>query len=131
MIDEPEKQSQSPMAYNWTKDGNLGVFGSSGYGKSTTLLTTILGLAENLAPEEAHFYLLDYGNGSLLPLRQLPHTADYFTIDEELKREKLVKLIREEIAKRKIAFQQSEVSNIHMYNKLSTEKLPLLYIGSG
>ncbi|MFJ7825344.1 type VII secretion protein EssC [Psychrobacillus sp. NPDC096623] len=128
MIDEPEKQSQTPIAYNWTKDGNLGVFGSSGYGKSTTLLTTVLGLAENLTPEEAHFYLLDYGNGSLLPLRQLPHTADYFTIDEELKREKLVKLLKEEIAKRKIAFQQSEVSNIHMYNKLSTEKLPLLYM---
>lgn len=128
MIDEPEKQSQSPIAYNWTKDGNLGVFGSSGYGKSTTMLTTLLGLAENLSPEQAHFYLLDYGNGSLLPLKQLPHTADYFTIDETLKREKLVKLIKEEIAKRKIAFQQSEVSNIHMYNKLSTEKFPLLYL---
>ena len=128
MIDEPEKQSQSPISYNWTKDGNLGVFGSSGYGKSTTMLTTLLGLAENLSPEQAHFYLLDYGNGSLLPLKQLPHTADYLTIDESLKREKLVKLIKEEIAKRKIAFQQSEVSNIHMYNKLSTEKLPLLYL---
>ncbi|MET0960455.1 MAG: type VII secretion protein EssC, partial [Psychrobacillus psychrotolerans] len=128
MIDEPEKQSQSPIAYNWTKDGNLGVFGSSGYGKSYTLLTTILGLAENLSPEEANFYLLDYGNGSLLPLRQLPHTADYFTIDEELKREKLVKLMKEEITKRKVTFQQSEVSNIHMYNNLSKEKLPLLYI---
>ncbi len=128
MIDEPEKQSQSPIAYNWTKDGNLGVFGSSGYGKSYTLLTTILGLAENLSPVEANFYLLDYGNGSLLPLRQLPHTADYFTIDEELKREKLVKLMKEEITKRKVTFQQSEVSNIHMYNNLSTKKLPLLYI---
>ncbi|WP_445677981.1 type VII secretion protein EssC [Psychrobacillus sp. FSL K6-1415] len=128
MIDEPDKQSQSPVAYNWTKDGNLGVFGSSGYGKSYTLLSTILGLAENLSPEEVNFYLLDYGNGSLLPLRQLPHTADYFTIDEELKRDKLVKLIKEEIAKRKIAFQKSEVSNIQMYNKLSTQALPLLYI---
>ena len=128
MIDEPEKQSQSTIAYNWTKDGNLGVFGSSGYGKSYTLLTTLLGLAENLSPEEANFYLLDYGNGSLLPLRQLPHTVDYFTIDEELKRDKLVKLIKEEITKRKFTFQQTEVSNIHMYNNLSTEKLPLLYI---
>ena len=128
MIDEPDKQSQSPVAYNWTKDGNLGVFGSSGYGKSYTLITTLLGLAENLSPGEAIFYLLDYGNGSLLPLKQLPHAADYFTIDEELKRDKLVKLIKEEITKRKIAFQQSEVSNIHMYNNLSTEKLPLLYL---
>ncbi|WP_144509672.1 type VII secretion protein EssC [Bacillus sp. FJAT-22090] len=128
MIDEPEKQSQTQMNYDWEKDGNLGVFGSSGYGKSYTLLTTLLGLAEQMTPSEANYYVLDYGNGSLLPLKQLPHTADYFTIDEELKREKLMKLIREEISNRKMAFQQTEVSNINMFNKLSDEKLPLIYI---
>ncbi|TQR21288.1 type VII secretion protein EssC [Psychrobacillus vulpis] len=128
MIDEPEKQSQTPITYDWKKDGNVGVFGTSGYGKSYTLLTMLLGISDYLTPIEAHFYILDYGNGSLLPLRQLPHTADYFTIDEDLKREKLVKLIKEEISKRKIALQQAEVNNIHMYNKLSDLKLPLIYI---
>lgn len=128
MMDEPEKQSQTQVNYDWTKDGNLGVFGSSGYGKSYTLLTVLLGIAEQLTPSEANYYILDYGNGSLLPLKQLPQTADYFTIDEELKREKLIKRIKEEIAKRKVAFQQKEVSNIHMFNKLSDQKLPLIYI---
>ncbi|GGA19271.1 type VII secretion protein EssC [Psychrobacillus lasiicapitis] len=128
VIDEPEKQSQTQMNYDWSKDGNLGVFGSSGYGKSYTLLTALLGIAEQLRPSEANFYILDYGNGSLLPLKQLPQTADYFTIDEELKREKLIKRIKDEIAKRKIVFQQREVSNIHMYNKLSEQKLPFIYL---
>ena len=58
----------------------------------------------------------------------LPHTADYFTLDEELKREKLVKLIKDEITKRKLAFQQAEVSNIKMYNELSAHRLPLIYM---
>jgi S-DNA-T family DNA segregation ATPase FtsK/SpoIIIE len=128
MIDEPEKQSQTPIVYDWKRDGNLGVFGSSGYGKSTTLLTVLLGLSSHLTPSEAHFYIFDYGNGSLLPLKQLPHTADYFTLDEPLKREKLVKLIKDEISKRKVAFQQAEVSNINMYNELSSHKLPRIYI---
>lgn len=128
LIDEPEKQSQTPIAYNVMDDGNIGVFGSSGYGKSYTLLTILLGICRNLTSEEANLYILDYGNGSLLPLRQLPHTADYFTLDEELKREKLVKLIKEEIARRKIAFQQAEVSNINMYNQLSDHPYPLIYI---
>lgn len=126
--DEPEKQSQSPTSYDWTKDGNVGIFGSSGYGKSYSLLSLVLGISEHLTPSEAHFYILDYGNGSLLPLRQLPHTADFFTIDEELKREKLIRRIKEEIATRKVAFQQAEVSNITMYNKLSSTPLPRLYI---
>lgn len=128
MIDEPEKQIQMQTNYYWEKDGNLGVFGSSGYGKSYTLLTSLLGIAERLTPIEANYYILDYGNGTLLPLKQLPQTADYLTIDEELKREKLIKLIKEEISKRKIAFQQKEISNINMYNRLSDQKLPLIYI---
>ncbi len=128
MIDEPEKQAQLPYSYQWKKDGSVGIFGSSGYGKSYTLLTLLLGLSHNLSPSEAHLYLMDYGNGSLLPLKKLPHTADYLTIDEELKRGKLMKLIREEISKRKVAFQQAEVSNIFMYNTISTEQLPLIYL---
>ena len=128
MMDEPEKQSQSLLSYEWKKDGNVGIFGSSGYGKSYTLQMMLLGLSDVLIPSEVHYYLLDYGNGALLPLRQLPQTADYLTIDEQLKREKLVKRIKEEISTRKIVFQQAEVSNIHMYNKLSTRPLPLIYI---
>ncbi|MFJ7932757.1 type VII secretion protein EssC [Sporosarcina sp. NPDC096371] len=128
MIDEPEKQSQTQIAYNMIDDGNLGIFGSSGYGKSTTLLTTLLGISENVTPEEAHFYILDYGNGSLLPLKQLPHTADYFTLGEELKRDKLLTFIKQEITQRKLSFQKAEVSNIKMYNALSDQKFPLLYI---
>lgn len=128
MIDEPEKQSQTPIHYRIIDDGNIGVFGSPGYGKSYTLLTMMVGISENLSPEDAQFYILDYGNGSLLPLKQLPHTADYFTLDEELKRDKLIKMLQDEITKRKSAFQQAEVSNIKMYNELSGSHHPLLYI---
>ncbi len=127
VIDEPEKQSQTPIFYDESRDGNLGVFGSSGYGKSYTILTALLGIAKKSTPKEANFYILDYGNGSLLPLRQLPHTADYFTVDEELKRDKLVKTVKEEIASRKLAFQLAEVSNVHMYNQVASEPFPFIY----
>ncbi|BAQ10911.1 yuka protein [Bacillus sp. OxB-1] len=128
MIDEAEKQSQSAIGYHLMEDGNVGVFGSPGYGKSYTLLTLALGIAEKLPPGQAHFYILDYGNGSLLPLRQLPHTADYFTLGEDLKRRKLIKRITDEIAKRKRAFQQAEVSHIGMYNEVASEPFPFWYI---
>ncbi|SIT70692.1 type VII secretion protein EssC [Edaphobacillus lindanitolerans] len=128
LVDEPEKQSQRPVGYNPATDGNVGIFGSPGYGKSYTLQSLLLGIAETMPPEEAHLYLMDYGNGALLPLRQLPHTADYLTLDEELKRDKLVRLIRSEINRRKTLFQQAEVSTIQMYNKISAEQLPLLFI---
>ena len=128
LVDEPEKQSQYPLSYQIIEDGNVGVFGSSGYGKSHTIMTVLLSIAEKLSPEEAHYYIFDFGNGSLLPLRQLPHTADFFLMDEERKIEKFMKLMKDEISRRRLLFQQQEVSGIKMYNLLSNEKLPLVYI---
>ncbi|WP_301107148.1 type VII secretion protein EssC [Sporosarcina sp.] len=128
LIDEPEKQSQTQISYHLMEDGNIGVFGSPGYGKSNTLLNLMLRISDIKSPEETNFYILDYGNGSMLPLRQLPHTADYLTLGEDLKRQKLLKLIANEISRRKRAFQQAEVSNIRMYNNVDSNPFPLWYI---
>lgn len=128
LVDEPEKQSQTPYIYRVMDDGNIGIFGSSGYGKSHTAITLLLSMASKLSPEEIHYYLFDFGNGALLPLKQLPHTADYFLLDEERKIDKFINILKDEIADRKLKFQRSEVSSIKMYNTLNTEKLPLLFI---
>jgi S-DNA-T family DNA segregation ATPase FtsK/SpoIIIE len=128
MIDEPEKQSQSDYTYEVVEDGNIGIFGSSGYGKTHTILTLLLGMAKVYTPEEVHYYLMDFGNGGLLPLKKLPHTADYFLLDQERKIEKFMRLLRDEVARRKQLFQQQEVSSIKMYNALCDEQLPLLFL---
>ncbi|MCA1061061.1 type VII secretion protein EssC [Rossellomorea aquimaris] len=128
MVDEPEKQSQTPYHYEVIDDGNVGVFGSSGYGKTQTLITLMMGMATQFTPEDIHYYLLDFGNGGLLPLKQLPHTADYFLIDEERKIEKFIGILDDELARRKQLFQKQEVSSIKMYNTVSEEKLPLIFV---
>lgn len=128
LVDEPEKQSQYPYSYHVMDGGNIGVFGSSGYGKSYTVLTLLMSMAERYNPEELHYYLMDFGNGTLLPLRQLPHTADFFSMDDERKIEKFMKMLKSEIAKRKQLLQAYEVSNIKMYNQMSEEKLPMIYV---
>lgn len=128
MIDEPEKQSQSNYTYQVMDDGNIGIFGSAGYGKTHTVMTVLLGLARKYTPEEVHYYLMDFGNGGLLPLKQLPHAADYFTIDQERKIEKFLKMLKAEVARRKSLFQRAEVGTIKMYNAMNKEKLPLLYL---
>ncbi len=114
--------------YDVLEDGNIGVFGSSGYGKSHTVMTLLLGMAERFSPEELHYYLFDFGNGTLLPLKQLPHTADFFLMDEQRKIEKFMKELKNEISRRKLLFQKQEVSSIKMYNMVSEEKLPLLFL---
>ncbi|WP_110112138.1 type VII secretion protein EssC [Bacillus sp. CGMCC 1.16541] len=128
LVDEPDQQRQVPYCYTMMDDGNIGIFGSSGYGKSFTAMTLLMSFAEAYSPEELHYYLFDFGNGTLLPLRQLPHTADYFLMDQTRKIEKFMLMMKEEMIRRKQLFQQYEVSNIKMYNALSNTKLPLWFI---
>ncbi|RKQ33908.1 type VII secretion protein EssC [Oceanobacillus halophilus] len=128
LVDEPEKQKQSVYHYQLMDDGNVGIFGSSGYGKSTTMLTLLMQLAARNTPEEVQYYIFDFGNGALLPLQQLPHTGDYFRSDDERKIEKFLTFISEEMEKRKQLFRDYEVSNIKMYNTIVPEKLPAIFI---
>ncbi|MBM7703051.1 type VII secretion protein EssC [Metabacillus iocasae] len=128
LVDEPEQQRQVAYRYTMMDDGNVGIFGSSGYGKSFTAMTLLMSFAESYSPEELHYYIFDFGNGTLLPLRQLPHTADYFLMDQTRKIEKFISMMKEEMMRRKQLFQQYEVSNIKMYNALSDTKLPLYFI---
>lgn len=127
-IDEPEKQSQEPISYRMMEDGNIGIVGSSGYGKSLTAITFLMSFAAEYTPEELHNYIFDFGNGTLLPLARLPHTADYFLMDQTRKIEKFMVRIKEEIEHRKNLFRAKEISHIKMYNALNEEKLPFIFI---
>ncbi|MGG4231514.1 FtsK/SpoIIIE N-terminal domain-containing protein [Bacillus licheniformis] len=127
-IDEPEKQSQEPISYRMMEDGNIGIVGSSGYGKSLTATTFMMSFAEQYTPEELHYYIFDFGNGTLLPLARLPHTADYFLMDQTRKIEKFMVRIKAEIEHRKNLFRAKEISHIKMYNALNEEKLPFIFI---
>ncbi|KXZ17785.1 type VII secretion protein EssC [Bacillus nakamurai] len=127
-FDEPDQQRQAPLAYTMMDDGNIGIFGSSGYGKSVAAITFLMNFAEGYTPEQMHMYIFDFGNGTLLPLAKLPHTADYFLMDQTRKIEKFMIRIKEEIEHRKRLFREKEVSHIKMYNSLSEEELPFIFI---
>ncbi|MFP9072232.1 FtsK/SpoIIIE domain-containing protein, partial [Enterococcus faecalis] len=90
--------------------GNIGIFGSSGYGKSIAAATFLMSFADVYTPEELHVYIFDFGNGTLLPLAKLPHTADYFLMDQSRKIEKFMIRIKEEIDRRKRLFREKEIS---------------------
>ncbi|MCU9612784.1 type VII secretion protein EssC [Caldibacillus lycopersici] len=126
--DEPEKQQQSNYYYQPIEDGSIAIIGTSGYGKSTTAITLLLRMAEQLTSEEVHYYLFDFGNGALLPIRQLPHTGDYFRMEDQRKIEKFMNFLKGEMERRKQLFEQKEISNIKLYNSINQTKLPLFYV---
>ncbi|APM37689.1 type VII secretion protein EssC [Clostridium kluyveri] len=128
IVDIPEAQSQNEYKLNFVKDGNFVIFSSAGFGKTTTLTTIMLSLAVKNSPENLQFFVLDFGNSGLVPMKELPHTRDYIKFDDVVKFQKMCKIIDDESKKRKRILGEASVANFNMYNEVSDEKLPALFI---
>jgi S-DNA-T family DNA segregation ATPase FtsK/SpoIIIE len=126
--DIPEQQLQVEWQYDFVSDGNLAVFGSSGFGKSFTLLTFMLTLATKNSPPCLQFYVIDLGNAALAQMRGLPHTVDYITVDDDEKLGKFTKHMNETMQVRKILMAEMNVFNFTMYNELSEQKLAAIVV---
>ena len=133
MVDIPEEQTQIEYIHSFPNDGNLLVVGAPGFGKSTALMTTALTMACQNSPSLLNYFVLDYGNSALAQLRGLPHTADYLSLDDAEKLEKLLKLLTETLKERKHLFAAVNAMNFRMYNEVAAEKLPaiILFIDNG
>lgn len=128
MADIPEEQRQVEFDHYFHEDGNLAVFGASGFGKSTTMQTVALTLASSNSPKLCQFFILDYGNSALAQLQGLPHTADYLALDDTEKLDKLIKLFVDELKQRKHLFAAKNALNFRMYNEVAKQKLPALFL---
>jgi S-DNA-T family DNA segregation ATPase FtsK/SpoIIIE len=128
LADIPEQQTQLEYEHSFIADGNLAVFGASGFGKSTAEMQIALSLAVKNSPRLLKYYVLDFGNASLIQLRDLPHTADYLSLDDAEKRTKLLKLLQEEITARKQLFAKENAVNFTMYNTVAASKLPVIIV---
>ena len=128
MVDVPEEQLQTEYKHDFTKDGNISFFGAAGFGKSIAVTNMALSLSCNNSPLLLNYYILDFGNSSLIQLKDLPHTADYITFDDSEKLKKLEVILSNEMKKRKELFAKKSAINFTMYNQIADEKLSALII---
>lgn len=128
MVDIPEEQMQTEFEINLLRNGHLLYMASAGYGKTMFLTNIIIGLSMKNAVKSLNFYILDLGNSGLIPLKQLPHVADYMGLDDVEKLDRFRKLILDEMAERKRKFAKAMAQNIAVYNELQKEPLKTLVI---
>ncbi|QKV76461.1 type VII secretion protein EccCa [Amycolatopsis sp. Hca4] len=76
IIDRPYEQRRDPLWADFSGASGHGVIvGGPQTGKSTMLRTLIMSMALTHTPEEAQFYCLDLGGGTLAGLADLPHVG--------------------------------------------------------
>ncbi len=66
-------------------------------------------------------YLFDFGTNGLMPVTDIPHVADYFTVDQEDKIAKAIRIFNDEIDRRKKILSQYRVTSISEDPKLTGE----------
>ena len=119
VADRPEQQVQTPVYFLPDVDGHLGVYGTSGAGKSTTLRT--LAAAAGITPRggPVHVYALDFAAGALRMLETLPHVGAVINGDDSERVVSLFRTLRAELERRAEAFAAANASSIAEYRRIT------------
>ena len=98
LIDEPHLQRQTPYRANLTDLGNVAIYGGSGSGKTTALISVaVAAIREHTATQ---IFGLDTGGGRLSVLAQLPNTGDVVPADDKDRTTRLLGMLVQLIAAR-------------------------------
>jgi S-DNA-T family DNA segregation ATPase FtsK/SpoIIIE len=116
LVDRPYQQRRDPLLLDVSgAAGHLAVAGGPRAGKSTALLTAVLGLALTHTPAELGVHVLDFGGGGLAPLAGLPHVG---TVADRLQPDLVRRTVAEVaalLARRERLFRDSGVAGIEAF----------------
>ncbi|WP_018351755.1 type VII secretion protein EccC [Longispora albida] len=80
IVDKPYEQRRDPMYLELDgAGGHVAVVGGPQSGKSTLLRSLIASVALTHTPREAQFYCVDFGGGTLVSMKDLPHVGAVYT----------------------------------------------------
>ena len=129
LYDDPEQQLQSELVINLS-ESNTYIIGSSQTGKTTMLQTMLKDLAVTYTPRDVNVYIIDCGNMSLKVFKESRIVGGVAFPNEEEKIGNLIKMLNDEISKRKNIFAQNMVGTYKAYIEAGFRDLPqiLLFI---
>ena len=110
--DLPSLQVQRPATFDVATGSHLLLAGSARSGRSTALRTLAGSLARSMSPSDLHLYGLDFGNGALLPLADLPHCGGVVARSEMDRMDRLLSRLVEEVARRQELLARTGVGDI-------------------
>lgn len=121
-VDDPGRQRQLLYSVDLAEVGNLLVFGAQGSGAEGLVATLLCSLATDYAPEEACFYVMDFGAGTLSPFSALPQCGGVVLPGDPERMDNLFRLIDREVARRR-ALLSAEGVSLEEYNAAHDEKI--------
>ena len=125
--DDPVNQVQGLLSIDLSKNGNLIIYGIPGSGKENLIVNIIRSITMDHTPDEVNIYILDCGSEMLKIFSNFPHVGEVVTVENNEKIQDLIKMISDEIARRKDLF-ADYAGDYNDYNEYSGKKMPLMLI---
>ena len=122
--DDPDAQTVHPLTVD-IATVNTAIIGSSQMGKTNLLMTLLRQLSETMGPEDVNVYILDYNSLLLKTMESLSVIGGVVKAEEEERLRSLLRLLKEEIARRKNLFMEAGVTSFAAYREVAG-RLPAL-----
>ncbi|WP_242089482.1 FtsK/SpoIIIE domain-containing protein [Curtobacterium sp. DN_7.5] len=130
--DVPGQQTQRPLVWDLEAGTHLLFLGAALSGRTTALRTVLAQTVERMSPADLHLYVIDHGNGGLLPLAQAPHTGAVVTPLEPSRLPRLMDRLVAELARRQAVLSQAAVGTIVEQRRTAAsdaDRLPYIVVG--
>lgn len=125
--DVPGEQSQRSLTWQVADGSHVLFLGGALSGRTTALRTMLAQLVQEFSPADLHLYVIDFGNGALLPLVDAPHTGAVVTQLDSDRLPRLVQRLLEELGRRQAVLSAAGVGHISEQRAQSTPETRLPY----
>ena len=115
LADNPEGQSQYPVAVDFLAEGHLLVCGAGGSGRTTLLQTLIYGVVSRYTPAEANLYIADFSSRTMAVFGSRPHVGGVLFEGDDEKIAEVFELLQKTLAARKSEFSQQGIGSFREY----------------
>ncbi|MEO6885416.1 MAG: type VII secretion protein EccCb [Jatrophihabitantaceae bacterium] len=117
LIDRPFDQRRDP---HWLSmaSSHFVIVGRPQSGKSTVLRSFITAMSLTHTPEQAQFYCLDFGGGTLTALADLPHVGSVATRLEPERLRRTIAELNGVLARREQVFTENRIDSMTTYRRM-------------
>lgn len=126
--DVPSQQTQRPLLWSVLDDSHMMFFGGSRSGRTSALRTILSQVVLRFTPADLHVYVIDYGNGALLPLASAPHTGGVVTPQDSERLPRLLARLGAELSRRQSVLAQASVGSIAEQRAAADSRDALAYV---
>ena len=125
--DDPFNQRQGIVDINFSKEGNVAIYGNAESGKETFLSTMVYDLITTYSTSQVQIYILDFGTEALKIYKDSPHVGDIVFVNDTEKISRFFDMIQQEIQKRK-ALLSDYNGDYSLYLHQEQEPMPMIVV---